>query len=367
MLLGHTDVVPADPAAWSAPPFAGVVRDGHLWGRGALDMKAHVACNAAALAVLAARGDPPAGDVVLVAEADEEDGGAGVGLPVLLAERPELRTDFALNEGGGRRLVLDGGPPRYLLATGEKAQLTVRVTVRARGGHASQPAAEANALTGLAEVLRALVAHAPAPAATAALAPLLDAVAPGDGALAARLAAARAAHPVLDGLVGALAGTTIAPTVVHGSPRINVVPGEASVLCDCRALPGATVEAILGEVRRALAGLEAEVAAEGPLWGGTSSPAATPLFEACRSALAALEPGAEPVATVFPGFTDSHFLRAAFGTVAYGFLPLRHTDPELVDRTVHAADERIHVADVDAGTRFLVDVVDALGATAPPR
>ena len=97
-LAGHTDVVYADAADWSAPPFGGELRDGQLWGRGVLDMKGQTAANAVALAVLARSGWLPNGDVLLIAESDEEDGVDEVGMSWLVRERPDLRCDYALTE-----------------------------------------------------------------------------------------------------------------------------------------------------------------------------------------------------------------------------------------------------------------------------
>ena len=103
MLLAHTDVVPAPRDGWTVDPFEGAVRDGRLIGRGAVDMKGELAARAAALAAVALDGRRPAGDLVLVAEADEERNVSDVGLSWLVRERPDLRCDYAINEGGGSR------------------------------------------------------------------------------------------------------------------------------------------------------------------------------------------------------------------------------------------------------------------------
>ena len=113
LLLGHTDVVLADPAEWSVPPFSGEVRDGEVWGRGALDMKSQVAANAVAIASLAREGFRPTGDLIFAATADEEVGD-GFGLEWLCEAHPDaVRCDFAINEGGGDRLELEDGAPIY--------------------------------------------------------------------------------------------------------------------------------------------------------------------------------------------------------------------------------------------------------------
>ena len=114
LFLGHTDVVLADPAEWSVPPFSGELRDGMVWGRGALDMKSEVAANAVAIASLAREGFRPSGDLIFAATADEE-AGAGFGLEWLCEAHPDaVRCDFAINEGGGERVELEDGRPIYL-------------------------------------------------------------------------------------------------------------------------------------------------------------------------------------------------------------------------------------------------------------
>ena len=123
-LLGHTDVVPVDRESWSVDPFEGVVKDGYVWGRGALDMKCQTVCNVLAFALIARSGIRPRGDLVLIAEADEEEGSTGVGLPFVVAQRPDLRTDYALNESS-ERLVLSDGRIVHLFGTAEKATMPV--------------------------------------------------------------------------------------------------------------------------------------------------------------------------------------------------------------------------------------------------
>ncbi len=177
-LAGHTDVVYADPTDWTSPPFAGDVRDGHLWGRGALDMKGQTAANAVALAVLARSGWIPNGDVLLIAEADEEDGVDEVGMSWLVAERPDLRCDYALTEANYRHELLDGRTI-YTLVVGEKMTMPVRVTTRGVAGHASVPTLGDNALLKLAPVLERIAAYAPVVRPSPELAALLDVLRPG--------------------------------------------------------------------------------------------------------------------------------------------------------------------------------------------
>jgi acetylornithine deacetylase/succinyl-diaminopimelate desuccinylase-like protein len=355
-LIGHTDVVYAAPTDWTVDPFGGVVRGDHLWGRGALDMKGHVACNAVAIARLCRSGFRPRGDVVLIAESDEEAGVGGCGLDWLVAERPDLRTDYAVNEGSAGRVELADGRVAYFLAAGEKATMPVRLVVHGSGGHASLPTAGDNALLKLGAVLERVASYEPAIEVQPEIAALLDVLVPGDAPLDVRIDRARRLHPVIDASLPALMSTTLVPTMTRASLKRNVIPSRAEVTCDCRVLPGTTSEDLRADLERLLADLDVTIEeVEAPL-GGTRSPLGTALERAIRAGIREHEPQALLVPILCTGFTNSHHLRATFGTVAYGFFPLRHTDPRLL-ATVHAADERIHVADLVDGVRFLEGVV----------
>ena len=359
-LVGHTDVVYADPADWSVPPFAGEVRDGHLWGRGALDMKSQTAANAVALAVLARSGWAPNGDVLMIAESDEEDGVDEVGMSWLVRERPDLRCDYALTEANYRHELADGRTV-YTLVVGEKMTMPVRVIVHGVAGHASVPMLGDNALVKLAPVLERLSAYTPVRRASPELESLLDVLAPGGGTLDERIERGRAQHAELRQLLPAMAGSTIAPTMAGASRKRNVIPARAYVECDCRVLPGTGVDELLEEFRAALAGLDVDLElAEAPL-GGTLSTFDSPLRDALAEWVAELDPGALLAPEISTGFTDAHYLREAYGTIAYGFFPLRHTAPELVN-TVHAPDERIDVRDLELAVRSFVHCIDRIGS-----
>jgi acetylornithine deacetylase/succinyl-diaminopimelate desuccinylase-like protein len=359
-LVGHTDVVYADPADWSVHPFAGEVRDGYLWGRGTLDMKGQTAANAVALAVLARSGWAPNGDVLMIAESDEEDGVDEVGMSWLVRERPDLRCDYALTEANYRHELADGRTV-YTLVVGEKMTMPVRVVAHGVAGHASVPMLGDNALVKLAPVLERLSAYTPVRRASPELDALLDVLAPGGGSLDARIERGRAQHAELRQLLPAMAGSTIAPTMAGASRKRNVIPAHAYVECDCRVLPGTEVDELLDEFRAALDGLDVDLElAEAPL-GGTLSAFDSPLRDALAEWVAETEPGALLAPEVSTGFTDAHYLREAYGTIAYGFFPLRHTAPELLN-TVHAPDERIDVRDLELAVRSFVHCIDRIGS-----
>lgn len=361
LLLSHTDTVLADAAEWRVDPWSGELRDAEVWGRGALDMKGQAAASAVALASLAREGFEPAGDLIFVACADEEVG-EDFGLPWLCREHPEaVRTEYALNEGAGDRLQLDGRT-LYLCATAEKMSSPFRLKVRGRSGHASQPHIADNALVKAARLIERLGEFAGEPR----LGPETEAflrsltgreVPPAPDALER----ARVVHPLAAETLEPLLSMTVAPTMIEASRKRNVIPAVCEVTVDCRLLPGQTqreaeevLRAFLGQGEYELEWLEAH--------GGTRSPLRTPLWDAVSSFVAEMEPGGELAPICVAGFTDSHWVREAFGTVAYGFFPLRAMDPELAARLVHSADERINVADLELGVRFLRHAARFIGA-----
>jgi acetylornithine deacetylase/succinyl-diaminopimelate desuccinylase-like protein len=364
-LLGHTDVVPADPAGWTHPPFAGYLDDdGYVWGRGAIDMKNETASRAVAIAVLARSGFRPRGDLLLIAEADEENGTDVVGLQWLVRERPDIGTDYVINEGASERLRLADGRTVVTINVGEKATLPALVTALGRSAHASTPQAGANAVPRLATLISRLAAARPErrllPETRALLEALVGTV---DGDVDDAIARAERLHPAFSELVAPLFATTIAPTRLRGSDARNVMPARASVECDIRVLPGTTEAQLEAELAAALGSdVPHEVEFLEPPNGGSVSPIDTPLYDVCRRWVAENDPGAILLPTVCTGFTDSHFMRDAFGSVAYGFWPMRHTPYEVAAGGIHSVDERVHVDDLGYATRFHVEACRAIGA-----
>lgn len=370
-LVAHTDVVPIDDEEeWLHPPFAGHLDDsGFIWGRGAADMKNELATRAVALAALARAGFRPNGDLTLIAEADEEDGSAEVGMPWLVRARPDVAADYVLNEGSAERLELADGRVAVPITVGEKAATAAVVTALGASGPSTLPRAETSAVSRLARLILRLAEHDPEPRAIPATAATLDALAGGDEPVAGRLRRAVALHPMLAELLEPLFRTTIAPTRLHGSSALNVVPARASVDCDCRTIPGTTLEELRAELTVLLGDDDPyELSFPEPQVGGSISPITTPLFEACRRWIADHDPGALLLPVVCNGFTDSHYLREAFGSVAYGIWPIRHTPTEVLHAGVHARDERVHVDDLGYAARFHIDMCLAVGGlrSSPP-
>jgi acetylornithine deacetylase/succinyl-diaminopimelate desuccinylase-like protein len=166
------------------------------------------------------------------------------------------------------------------------------------------------------------------------------------------LSRAREIHPMAGELLEPLLALTLSPTMIDASHKRNVIPARCQVTVDCRLLPGQTQAEAEGKIRAWLGAGDYELE-----WiqgvGGTRSPLGTALWGAVDSFVTQAEPGAAALPIVVPGFTDSHWLRQAFGTVAYGFFPMREMDPELAARLIHSADERVNVADLELGLDFL--------------
>jgi acetylornithine deacetylase/succinyl-diaminopimelate desuccinylase-like protein len=363
LMMAHTDVVPAPTDNWTVPPFEGVVRDGRVVGRGAADMKGELAARAVALMELARSGSPPAGDVVLVAEADEERNTADVGLSWLVRERPELiRTDYAINESGGSLLELADGRRVVTVSVGEKVVTAVRIRVLGTAGHASVPDGADNPLRGVARAIDALLEQRAPEQATPALTRALDVLGAPAGPERERIEWARGLHPMLADLLPPMSRLTVTPTGTQSFEPPNVIPPFADLVCDCRALPGEGEEEIRAHVEGALGdSLRYEIEFLEPPEGGTESPIDTPLYERIAAWVDERLPGASLLPLVTPGFTDSHWVRSALGTVAYGFAPVFSMDLGAYLGGMHGADEALDIADLAAMTDFHLDVGRTLG------
>ena len=365
LLLSHTDTVLADPVEWERDPWSGDLVDGEVWGRGALDMKGHVAAAAVAFASLHREGRRPAGDLLFVSTPDEEvgvpAGSVGPGLQWLADAHPDdVRADYALNEGGGERVVL-GERVFYLCSVAEKTSAPFVLRVRGRSGHASVPGIADNALVKAARYVEALARFAPEPELIPEVRRLLELVLGELPPAGEALERARRLHPLAAELIEPLLSLTLAPTMIEASRQRNVVPALCEVTVDCRLLPGTTPEEVEPLIRAALGDGDWELEWI-ERWGGTRSPLDTPLWWALESFVRELEPGARLAPLCSAGFTDSHWLREAFGTTAYGFFPLRAMDAELAARLVHSANERIAVDDLVLGVEAFRHVATRLAA-----
>jgi acetylornithine deacetylase/succinyl-diaminopimelate desuccinylase-like protein len=356
LVHGHLDVVPADPSEWSVHPFSGVVRDGYLWGRGAVDMKDMVGMMVAVARRFKRDGVVPPRELMFAFLADEEAGGK-YGSQWLADNRPDLfeRCTEAVGEVGGFSLTLadtQGDPTRlYLIEAAEKGMAWMRLRARGRAGHGSF-LHDDNAVTTLAEAVGRLGRHRFPLVLTDTVDAFLTTVSEVTGLEFPRddLEGALAKLGPLSRIIGATVRDTANPTMLDAGYKANVIPSVAEAVVDCRVLPGREeafereVDEILGpDVTREwvthLPGLQ--TAFEGDL------------VEAMGAALRAEDPDARTVPYMLSGGTDAKAFQDKLGMRCFGFAPLR-LPPDLDFAAMfHGVDERVPVESVRFGARVL--------------
>ena len=353
LVHGHLDVVPADRSEWSVDPFAGEVRDGYVWGRGAVDVKDFDAMVLAVVRHWHRTGYRPPRDIVLAFTADEE-AGSTLGARYLVEHHADLLEGCteAVGEVGGYSWQPDPASDLrvYPIQIAEKGIDWLRLHATGRPGHGSM-LHDDNAVTALAEAVARIGRHRflveLTPAVRALFASLADLLGtdpePDDpDAVVARLGP-------LARMVGASLRHTANPTRLAAGYKDNVIPGSASATVDCRSLPG-RAERLLARVRE-LAGPDVEVtylqrqpAVETSFDG--------PLVDAMVAALRAEDPGARAVPYLFSGGTDAKSF-ATLGIRCFGFTPLR-LPPDLdFPALFHGIDERVPVEGLQFGVRVL--------------
>lgn len=361
VLLHHMDVVPADEAYWTEDPFGGVVKDGYVHGRGALDMKSLGVAQLQAFLALAASNARLSRDVWFVATADEEAGGA-FGAGFMAREHPEVfkNVGFLLNEGGGGRLY--GDATVFNVEVTQKVPLWLRLTATGRPGHGSSPQLE----TAVTRLLRAGHRIATTDFPVQVIEPVKRMFA---GNAAYETSPRKEAYQDIEAAAGdveflrrlqldnpgahALLRNTCSLTRLEGSSKINVVPPSASLELDCRLLPVQDPEAFVESLTTIINDSNVELTKIMNFTPAVSS-IDTPLFKLIESMTAERYPGSTVVPSVSTGFTDSHFFRD-LGIVAYGFGPFVTRLEEF--RGVHGNDERIEVANLEQGTAFLIELL----------
>ncbi len=358
LYLGHVDTVLADPSEWAHDPWSGEVADGHLWGRGALDMKSQVAAEAVAAVSMARDGWRPArGALKLVFVADEETGG-DVGAHWLCERHPDkVRCDMLINEGGGSVFEYNG-TRRYGVCVAEKGIFRLRVTASGVAGHASLPKTGDNALLKLGPVLTKLGASTMSFEVTEGPAALLRGLGYDPDDPAAALQAITQTAPGLLIFLEPMLGVTLTPTMIHASDKINVIPSRAELKIDCRVPPGLGEEAALRRIEEALGEDAKQLQIEfTERVSGNASPVETSLMSAIDRWVTANDPDAQTVPVILPGFSDSRWFREAFPEcAAYGFFPHRHMNLFDTGPLVHNADERIDVRDLGFAAQFYADL-----------
>jgi acetylornithine deacetylase/succinyl-diaminopimelate desuccinylase-like protein len=362
LLHGHLDVVPAESGDWSVDPFGGEIRDGAVWGRGALDMKGTDAALLALARGLAREGSVPPRDVVLAFLADEEDSGH-VGAGHLVRERPELLegVSHAIGEGGGTLHRLPDGSHLYPVACGERGTAWIELTVRGTAGHGSRPRRD-NPVAALADVVARLAGIRWPIRVIPQVAALLEGVGerlgaeldPHDPELPERLGE-------IGELIAATLSNTLSPTMLSAGYAANVVPSSAVGVVDGRMLPGyeeeffAAVKAELSDaVTYRLLNDERPIAAD-PI---------DPELALIGAAVRAHDPGALVLPCCAGGGTDAKWF-SRLGIACYGFAPERMAPGFPYGRLVHGVDEHIPIETLAFEARVLDTYVRSDPDTGP--
>ena len=355
--LGHCDTVLADPDDWSVDPWSGELKDGWVWGRGAVDMKGQVAAEVAAVTALAEEGwRPESGELLVVITADEE-AGAIHGAKWLCENHPDkVRCDYVVNEGGGHAFEFDGRPI-YLVEVAEKGTFRFTLTTSGHAGHGSIPKIADNALTKMAPILTALDERRaeldPSPEPIA----LLEELGVESDDLEAALQVACERDPRMALLLEPCLSVTFAPTMMRASEKINVIPGRAHLKVDCRVPPGLGADHARRRLDEVLGGPNGYEVAFDEEVVGNRSPIESPLMDRIKAFVEREEPGAAVAPVILPGFTDSHWFRKAFpDCVAYGFCPHRKIDLFMAAALMHSADERVPVEDLGLAASFFAEL-----------
>lgn len=352
LMHGHLDVVPADAADWQVDPFSGEIRDGCLWGRGAVDMKDMDAMMLALVRQRMREGRRPPRDVVVAFVADEEAGGV-YGARFLVDNHPELfeGATEAIGEVGGFSYTVTDNQRLYLIETAEKGMAWMRLIAKGTAGHGSMVSTD-NAVTELAEAVARIGRHEFPVRPTASVRTFLDQVSEALGTeldpddmegTVAKLGA-------LSKLIGATLRNTANPSGLGGGYKVNVIPGEATAQIDGRFLPGyeeeyfAQIDELLGpKVRREF--IHHDIALETGFDGA--------LVQAMTEALQAEDPAARTVPYCLSGGTDAKSF-SRLGMRCFGYAPLRLPADMDFAGMFHGVDERVPIE----GLRFGVRVLD---------
>lgn len=363
ILLHHLDVVPAAKADWEVDPFAGAIKDGYVYGRGAIDCKGVASAQFMALALLKRAGVPLKRDIIFLGTADEEAGGRQ-GAGWFVENHFELIADaeFLLTEGGGIR-VRDGRRS-YEIDIAEKAPCWIQLEASGRAGHGSRPLPE-TAVTRLIRALDKIRRYETevkvVPAVQAYFAALAVREEPDKAARYRDLARALTEPAFLKEFTAnptynALVRNTISPTVLEGSNKTNVIPAHARAQLDCRLLPGEDPQQFIATLEKVVDDPQVRFSILlnfPPL----ASEADTPLFRAIRSVAEQRDPAVPVVPAVLAGFTDAHYFRRK-GIVSYGFTGLALTEDD--SHRVHGTNERLSLASLREAIQILLASVQEL-------
>lgn len=367
VLLNHMDVVPADAKLWKEPPFSGVIKDGVIWGRGALDDKGAAIMELMAMLALKRQNTTLKGDIIFLGTADEEAGGA-MGAGYVTDKHPEIFKDagLVLNEGGGIRVGEDGRARVYNVSVAEKTPLWLKLTATGTPGHGATPNNNLAVNKLIAALHRIMAYQSPIKvvpevqkfyADTANSEPEPRRTRYRDLRQSLQDPAFRAEF-LKDPRNSASVRNTIAITGIKGSDKVNVIPALASAELDVRLLPGEDPRGFIEELRKVIGdqAIKIDILLSFP---AAISPPHPDALRVITEFAKANDPGARVVAPLVRGFTDCHFFREK-GIPCLGFMPHRSTPSG--EGLVHGVDERASVDDLKFGIRAMYEIVRKLAA-----
>jgi len=364
-LAHHMDVVPVSRESWSVDPFAGLIKDGYIWGRGALDMKGHGIIQLMTLIAIKRAGIPLTRDLVYIANADEETD--GLGSRAFIDRHPDLIADveYLLTESGGSRV--ENGKVRWFgLNVGEKQVYWQKLVVKGKASHGSRPTPY-NPVPRLARILTRLAAWETTVRVTPAVDRYFKAQAQAETGerrrwltnAARALKSTRARAWLLsDPERNALLRNTISPTVLVGSNKTNTIPPEASAELDIRLLPDQDTVAFRRELLRVIGDTGVTLTMIGDMAPRFSAPLDTEMSRAIQRTAARLLPGVPFATTTSTGATDRPYYAGA-GLICYGVDPYL-VDMEDIRRGVHGNDERVSVENLGFGLRLYAGVIQEM-------
>jgi len=367
ILLNHMDVVPADEKLWKAKPFSGEIKDGVIWGRGALDDKGPAIMELAAMLVLKRQRIALKSDVIFLGTADEEAGGA-LGAGYLLENYPELfeNVDLVFNEGGGIRVGEDGRARVYNVSVAEKTPLWLRLTATGTPGHGSSPGNDM-ALHKLIAALNRVMRYQSPIKVVAEVQKFYADIAQTEpeprrsGYRDLRRALEDSAFRsefLADARERGSVSNTVAITRITGSDKVNVISGVATAEIDIRLLPGEDPNVVVDQLRRLIddESIKIEVLLSFP---AAVSPPHPEAMKVITEFAKTHDAGVPVIAPLVRGFTDCHFFREK-GIPCLGFMPRR--SPPSSEGLVHGVNERIHLESFNFGIRAMYEIVRRLAA-----
>lgn len=372
LLLSHLDVVPANAQEWSVAPFGGMVKDGFVWGRGALDMKSMTVLEVLTLKLLKRYNVKLKGDLILAATADEEKGGVSGVNYLLRNHRRKILADYVINEGGGLAIPTQKGNV-FTVQTAEKGILWFKIRATGIPGHGSTPDAADNAIIRMTKIIEKIGSFRSPIVIVPTIRRFLNEISCEDPNLQKYISRLLTNPQQGDCFLDELAETdkllaeeirprirmTIAPTIIHGGIKENVIPSECEATFDCRLLPGQKPSQAINLIRELLESIGLGKFTIEIIQSNESSESSyeTPLYNTIDSTLREFEPNCSVVPLLMTGGTDSRFFRQE-GSICYGFHPML---PEIASGRIikreHGIDERISVENLVFGTSVLFEVV----------